>query len=291
MPRSDVALFLVPTLIWGSTWLAITFQLGTVAPEVSVAYRFALAAALLAAWCRMRGVALAFPLREHRWLALFGALFSGLNYLAVYWAERLVPSGLVAVVFSTVVFTSAIGMRVFFGEPVVPRVIAGGVLGVAGVALVFLPALEQHAIAQPALGIGLAFAASVSATLGSLVAVRNHRAGLAAAPATAWGMAYGALVAAIAATLGGARWTFEATPSYVLSLLYLAVLGSVVAFTAYLELLKRAGAARASFVGVSTPVIALVLSSLFEDYRFTPAGVAGVTLAVAGNVLALRAKR
>jgi len=292
VPRSDLALFLIPTAIWGSTWLAITFQLGTVAPEVSVAYRFALAGAILAIWCRLRGLSLRLPRREHAWLAAFGAFMCGLNYVTIYWAERYVASGLVAVVFSTIVFTSAIGMRICFDEPLSARLLAAAFLGVVGVALLFLPAPGQIAEGgQVAIGIGLALAGTILATLGNLVAVRNHRVRLPTLPATAWGMAYGAVSAAGAAMATGARWTFEATPGYVLSLLYLAVFGSVLAFATYLELLRRVGAARSSFVGVATPVIALVLSSLFEGYRWTVLGVLGVSLAVLGNVLALRAKR
>ena len=103
-------LFLVPTLIWGSTWLAITFQLGSVAPEVSVCYRFALAAAVLAAWCRHRPLA-AFPARDHAYLAGLGVLMMGFNYIWIYRAEQLITSGLVAVLFSTLVFMSPVAMR------------------------------------------------------------------------------------------------------------------------------------------------------------------------------------
>src|SRR5437868_9365510 len=90
-------LFLTATLIWGSTWLAIKYQLGAVAPEISVAYRFAAAGALLIVWCFATRRSLRFTRREHLFLALQGALFFGLNYAAIYIAEQYVTSGLVAV--------------------------------------------------------------------------------------------------------------------------------------------------------------------------------------------------
>ena len=286
---SNPALFLTATLIWGSTWLGITFQLGVVPPEVSVAYRFALAAALLAAWCAWRGVPLRFSRRDHAFLAGTGATLFGFNYVTVYWAERFVPSGLVAVVFSTIVFMSPVGMRLAFGTPMSARTLVAATLGVAGVALLFLPELDaaRHG-GSAALGIAFALVSTAIATAGNLFAVRNHQAGLPTFPATAWGMAYGALAAALSAAVTGAAWTFDPRPPYVLSLLYLAVFGSIAAFGAYLTLLKRVGAAPSSFVGVATPVVAMLLSTLFEGYRWTWVAVLGVALAIAGNVLALR---
>ncbi len=289
---SNSGLFAIATAIWGSTWLAITWQLGTVAPEISVAYRFTLASAILFVWCAVAGAPLRFPLREHRYLVAFGILFFGLNYVGIYWAERYVTSGLVAVVFSTIVFTSPIGMRIAFGTPLTARALFAAVLGVAGVALLFLPELAAaRQGGASALGIAFALGATLLATGGNLVAVRNHAAGLPVFPATAWGMAYGAFAAAIGATITGAAWSFDPRPGYVWSLLYLAVFGSVAAFGAYLTLLQRVGAGPASYVGVSTPVIALLLSTLVEGYRWTWWAGAGLALAIAGNWLALHPPR
>ena len=286
------ALFAICTAIWGSTWLAITWQLGVVAPEVSVVYRFALAGVLLGAWCAATDRSLRFPAGEHAKLAAWGAMNFGLNYVAVYLAEGHVSSGLVAVVFSTIVFMSAAGMRVFFSAPVTARMLASATLGVAGVALLFLPELRSaQAGGSAAFGIACALVATMLATGGNLVAVRNHRAGLSVLPATAWGMFYGAAAAAIVALAQGSAWSFDARLPYVLSLAYLAVFGSVVAFGAYLTLLARVGAGPASYVGVSTPVVAMALSTLFEGYRWTWPAVLGVALAAAGNLLALARPR
>lgn len=135
MPRSPAALFATSTLIWGSTWLAIKFQLGVVSPDVSVAYRFALAALLLGAWCASTGRSLRFGAHTHAFIALQGVLLFGLNYVAVYWAERYATSGLVAVLFSMVVFMIPIGARGLFGTPLTMRTLVAATLGVLGVAL------------------------------------------------------------------------------------------------------------------------------------------------------------
>ncbi len=134
-------LFLTATLIWGSTWLAITWQLGVVPPEVSVAYRFGLASLLLAGWCLASKRSLTFSGRDHAFLVAQGVLFYGLNYIGVYWAEHHVASGLVAVVFATIVFMNPIAMRLVYGTPLTARTILAATLGVGGVSMLFLPEL------------------------------------------------------------------------------------------------------------------------------------------------------
>ena len=285
-----VWLFVIASAIWGSTWLGIKYQLTDVAPEVSVAYRFALAAAMLAAWCLASGRSLRFSRNDHVYLAAVGVTLFGLNYIGIYWAERFVTSGLVAVLFSTIVFLNPIGMRVFFGAPLTARTFVAAAMGIAGVALLFLPELLQaRGGGAVAYGIVFGLGSTVIASGGNLIAQRNQRAGIPTLSGNAWGMAYGALVAVVMASVQGLAWTFDPRPGYVFSLVYLALFGSVVAFGAYLTLLKRIGATRAAYTAVATPVIALGLSTLVEGYRWTWVGGLGVALAITGNALALRA--
>ena len=290
--RSAPALFAISTAIWGSTWLAIKFQLGIVAPEWSVAMRFALAALLLAAWCALTRRSLRFDARAHPFLALQGVLLFGLNYVTVYWAEQYATSGLVAVLFSTIVFMNPIGARIVFGTPVARRTLVAGTLGVVGVALLFLPEL-MHARegGGAALGVVFGLVATAIASAGNLAAMRNHAAAIPVLTGNAWAMGYGALTAAIVASIVGAPWSFDWRAPYLVSLVYLAVFGSVVAFGAYLTLLARVGSAAASYVSVATPVVAMLLSTLFEGYRWTLVAVFGAVLAVAGNWLALAPAR
>jgi len=289
---SNVALFLIPTVIWSSTWLAITFQLGVVAPEVSVAYRFALAAILIAGGCLATGRSLRFAPRHHALFAAQGALFFGLNYIAIYRAEQYATSGLVAVLFSTIVIMSLVGTRLAFGTPITARATTGAALGVGGVALLFLPELiSAGGSGDTALGIAYTLGGTLVATGGNLVSMRMQRLHLPIVETTAIGMGYGALVAALVATLAGVTWTFDPRPAYIASLAYLAVFGSIVAFLTYLTLLKQIGAGPASYIGVTTPVVAMLFSTVLEGYRWTLPGMVGVALAMAGNVLVLRAPR
>lgn len=281
-----IALFSIATLIWGSTWLAITFQLGVVPPEVSVVYRFALASLMLAAWCLATGRSLRFSATQHAWFVAQGALLFGLNYLCVYWAEQHIASGLVAVLFSLIVFLNLVGVRVFFAIPFNRRTVLGAALGVTGVTLLFwreLAGVQTHALR----GILFGLAATVLASGGNLLAVRNQRHRVPMLPGVAWGMAYGTLTIAVVAAVNGIAWNFDPRPAYVVSLLYLAAFGSVIAFAAYLTLLGKIGAARAGYVGVAVPVIALLLSTVFENYQWTLAAFVGAALCLAGNVLVL----
>jgi drug/metabolite transporter (DMT)-like permease len=284
------ALFAVATLIWGSTWLAITFQLGAVAPEASVAYRFAVAALLLATWCFTTGRSLRFPLSQHAWFMAQGLLLFGLNYLCVYEAERWIASGLVAVLFSLIVFLNLLGVRIFFATPINRRTLVGAMLGVTGVTLLFWRELGSSN-GEALRGIAFAAGSTVFASGGNLIAVRNQRRGVALLPGVAWGMAYGALAIAIVAEANGTAWTFDTHLRYVASLLYLAAFGSVIAFSAYLTLLGQIGAARAGYVGVAVPVVALLLSTLFEHYVWTLPSLAGAVLCAVGNVLVLMPRR
>ena len=290
--NSPAALFAIAALIWGSTWLAITFQLGVVEPEVSVVYRFALAAAILFVWCGARGQRLRFQPRTHAWLALQGSTLFGLNYVGVYLAERYVASGLVAVAFSTLVFVVPIGARLAFGTPVQGRVAVGAMIGVVGIASMFLPELRVAARGgTAALGIAFALGSTVIAAIGNLVTVRLQRDKVPTLSGTAWGMGYGALTAAALAWTGGSPWTFDWSFAYVASLVYLSVFGSIIAFGTYFKLIEHVGANRASFTAVAIPVVAMALSTVFEGYRWTTTAALGAALAFAGNYLALTAKR
>jgi len=286
---SNAGLFAVASLVWGSTWLAITFQLGSVAPEVSVAYRFGLAALVLSLWCATTGRSLRFTRAEHLGIAAQGTLMFGLNYVGVYQAEAYVASGLVAVLFSTIVFMNLVASRLLFRTPLTARMLVGAACGVGGVALLFLPELAAaRQGGAAALGIAYGLGATLLACVANMLAVANQKRGIPVFAGTAWGMAYGAATAAAVALLRGVPWSFEPSFPYAASLVYLALFGSVVAFGAYLTLVQRIGAGPASYTGIATPVVALALSTLFEGYRWTWVAGAGVALAVVGNVLVLK---
>ena len=286
---NNLGLYLTAVLIWGSTWLAITFQLGRVPPEISVVYRFALAGIILLAWSVARRLRLAYSWREHAAMAGQGALLFGLNYVCVYRAEGLIASGLVAVIFSLIVFFNIFGARLFFGTPLKPTTLAGAAFGVAGVVLIFLPEISRtSATGREALGFGYALVGVISASLGNLLAARNQRKGLPVVQLNTFGMLYGAALVAIFALADGQPVVFEHTVPYLLSLVYLAVFGSILAFGAYLTLLGRIGAERAGYTGAAIPIVALLMSTCFEGLHWHPATALGILLCLAGNFLVLR---
>jgi drug/metabolite transporter (DMT)-like permease len=289
---SNLGLYLVAVIIWGSTWLAITFQFGKVPPEVSVAYRFALASAILVLWSAAHRLRLKFSWREHRWMALQGALLFGLNYVCVYLAEEQISSGLVAVTFSLIVFLNIVGARAFFGTPVKPATLLGAAFGVGGVVLVFLPEIgHSTATGRPVLGLAYAVSATISASFGNLVAARNQRNGLPVVQLNTFGMMYGSLFVAAYALAAGRPFVFDSSINYLLSLGYLALFGSVLAFGAYLTLVGRIGADRAGYTGAAIPIVAVLLSTAFEGLRWHVYTVLGIALCVAGNILVLRRRK
>src|SRR5688572_13770974 len=288
---SNLQLFVACVAIWGTTWLAITFQLGRVAPDVSVFYRFLLASLLVFAYCAWRKLPLRYSLRQHFWIALMGILMFGVSYVFVYYAEQHVVSGLVAVGYSASPLLGMLGMRAFFGTPMTRRVALGSVLGIVGIALVFWPELgSSQGPGSFSVGVTYTALAVLLSAFGSLVAHRNHEHHLPLWQSLAWGMLYGALFALAWAMAGGQALGFEPTALYVLSLVYLAVFGSVLAFASYLTLLKRIGAARSGYIGVMTPIVALVISAAFESFRWHALTWIGIAISVAGNVVILRGK-
>jgi drug/metabolite transporter (DMT)-like permease len=286
---TNFRLFAACVAIWGSTWLAITYQLGAVAAEASVAYRFLLASLLLFGYCAARGLPLRFSPRQHGWIALQGALMFSVSYVFVYYAEEHVISGIVAVGYSASPLLNLLLMRVMFGKAMSRRVALGGALGLAGIVLVFWPEFAKLGEGgDTRLGILFAAASVIISALGSMAAHRNQAAGLPIWQTMAWGMLYGSGITFAMALALGRPFGFLWTPAYVLSLAYLAVFGSILAFAGFLHLLGSVGAARAGYVGVMVPIVALVVSSVFEGYRWEVLALAGVAISVAGNVIILR---
>jgi drug/metabolite transporter (DMT)-like permease len=286
---NNLTIFAGCVAIWGTTWLAITYQLGTVAPEASVGYRFLIAALLLAAWCRLRGLSLRFRAAEHAALAALGLTMYSVSYIFVYHAERHVASGLVAIGYSASPLLAMLGLRLVFGHPLTVRMALGSLFGIAGIALVYWPEFGRLGESGDAvLGASFTAAAVLTSTAGGLVAHRNQERALHGWPTMAWSMGYGGLVALAVALALGRPLDFDASPGYVISLLYLALFGSVIAFAGFLTLLGRIGAARASYIGVMVPVVALLISTAFEGFAWHPLTAAGIAVSIAGNVLVLR---
>ncbi|MGI9220618.1 MAG: DMT family transporter [Woeseiaceae bacterium] len=285
---NNAFLYVVTVLIWGSTFFAIEFQLGTVAPEVSIVYRYATASLILFAWARFRGLKLRFKLRDHFWFAMLGVLLFSVNYVLAYRAQIYLTSALTAIAFSTLLWMNIINTRMFFGVRAEPRVLVGALLGIAGIVTLFLPQIRELSFSD-GIFIGSLFAlgGAFVASLGNMVSQAAQKRSLPVIQGNAWGMFYGTVVTAVIAVTGGQTFNFEWSAAYVGSLAYLAIFGSIFAFGAYLTLLGRIGAHRAGYSMVMFPVLALVLSILFEGLQIDRTLIIGTTLVLVGNVFVL----
>ncbi|MBH9553722.1 DMT family transporter [Inhella gelatinilytica] len=283
-------LFLAPTLIWASTWHVILYQLASpVPPLTSVGWRFALAAVLLGLWSRFQGHSLRIPRQHHALLVAAGIVQYGGNYWAVYEAERHIPSGLVAVLFALMVFGNALGAWWAFGQKSSRRFLLTALGGVAGVALVFWPEIALSTERpQAAWGLLIGLFAVGAACLGNVLTLTLTRRGVPLPPLLTWSMGYGALFLLSLSVLSGSGLPFDTRPAYWLSLIYLSVLGSAVAFVLYFQLAARQGPARAALMGVVIPVIALGVSAILEGWKPTPLAALGMLLCVSSVALAQR---
>ncbi|HEX2137372.1 MAG TPA: DMT family transporter [Microvirga sp.] len=289
LDRTDLALYAAVVFLWGTSWIALRAQLGVVAPEVSALWRFVLAAAVMWGWVAVARERLAYGLGDHlRFLAAGVCLFS-LNFTLFYYGGLTIPSGLLAVVFSLASVINVVMSALLLRQPVEPRVAAGGVLGAAGIGLLFWPQIAGAGFGPAAVGgLGLCIAGTMFFCLGNMVSTVTQRRGVPLVPAIAWAMTYGVGVLLVLSLVRGQAFIIEPTAVYIASVLYLALGASVLAFAAYLALLRRVGAARAGYSTVLFPIVALAISTAAEGYVWTPPAVAGVALALAGNVLVLR---
>ena len=285
----DIILFSIPTLIWGSTWLAITFQLGVVDPLVSVFYRFLLAAIILFVYCRLIKMNLKYSAKQHLFMALQGTFLFGINYWLVYMAEVHLKSGLVAVVFSTIIFLNIFNGLIFLKSKVRMNVLASALIGFVGIVLVFKDEILNFNFSNDkSFGLILAFLSVITASLGNITSAYNQRNKLPVVQTNAYGMLYGSLLMLILVFIIGTPLSFDVSFKYIGSLIYLAVFGSIIAFWSYLTLLGKIGADKAAYAMLVFPIIALLLSTMFEEYTWSLFALLGIALITMGNFLMLK---
>lgn len=279
--------------IWGSTWLAIHFQLGHVSPIWSLAYRFLMAASLLWCFCRLTQRSLKFTQREHNAMALQGLLMFSLNYVLYYFSAMYANTGILAVVFATIILMNIFNSRLFFKTKIdLPLCCAAGI-GLLGLVQVFWSEFHQLYLNDGdlhrfSLGILLAILATYVASLGNMVsAYMLRKLHLPMIESNTVGMAYGALYLVAFAILLGISPKFDPSWLYTGSLIYLGVFGSVIAFGMYFSLLNQIGPERVAYVFVLTPIIALIFSTFFEGFQWSIGTVIGLFFVLLGNVLVL----
>jgi LPXTG-motif cell wall-anchored protein len=292
MKLSNAILFLIPSVIWGSTWFAIKFQIGETDPLYSVAYRFILAGAVLYLYSKFMKLNMKFSPRNHAFMALQGACLFGINYWLVYMAEEHLTSGLVAVIFSGLIFTNVFLNAIFLKAPVKRNVLIGGLVGIVGVVLIFKDELTVFDFSdQNFLAFLMAIGSVTLASTGNILSAYNQKQKIPVIQSNAYGMLYGAAIVSAIALLSGKAPIIDINFSYLTSLLYLSVFGSVIAFTTYLNLLGKVGPDKAGYISLVMPVIALFISTLLEGYHWTPYGIVGLLLILSGIFLALKRKR
>lgn len=288
----NLALYLLTVLIWGTTWIALKLQLGVVPIPVSIVYRFALAALILFAILLISRRLQPMNRRGHLICLAQGVCLFCVNFMCFLTASQWVPTGLIAVVFSTASLWNALNARVFFGQPIARNVLGGGLLGLGGLALLFWPELSSHpASAQTLLGLGLALFGTLCFSAGNLLSSLQQKAGLRPMTTNAWGMFYGAAMLAVYCLVRDIPFAMEWNTRYVGALLYLVIPGSVIGFTAYLTLVGRMGPERAAYCTVLFPLVALNISAVLEGYVWTPPALVGLLLVMAGNVMVFRKPR
>lgn len=284
----NLILYSICTLIWGSTWLVITFQVDSASPLTSVFWRFSLATVLLLGFCFFKKQNLRYSPKEHLLFSTQGIFMFSINYMLTYIAETMISSGLVALSFTSLVYFNMFGMRLFFKKPIGKNVVWGSLLGGLGIVFIFLnEILHFDPNSKTVLGLFVGFLGTLAASSGNMIAQKSYQLRIPVVITNTYGMLYGSLFTLLIVLIKGDSLTIPLTPQFLGALFYLALFGSVIAFGAYLSLAGKIGAEKAAYTSVISPVIALTLSSFFENFHWTPYIVVGVLLCLAGNVLTL----
>lgn len=291
-PLADLGAIAVCTLAWGSTWYAITQQLGVVDPVASVVYRFVLAAALLFGWLLLRREPMTLTRAQHMEALGLGVSTFAINYIFVYWAEARVSSAVVAVLFASLAFVNLALFRVVFGDRARASAWVAALLGIAGIAILSWGEIAHASFDASAwYGLALVFVGVAGSAIGNVYARRGQEVGAPVAASTAWAMVYGVATLIVLGLVRGVEWNFDPRAPYLLSLLYLSVVGSVVAFLLYYGLARRRGYATASYISALTPPLAMLISAVFEDKHWSLYAYGGVVFVLAGQWLLLRSRK
>ena len=289
----NALLYFVVLLAWGSSWFAISFQLGDVAPQVSIVWRFLLASIILFIWCYFRGLKLSFPWRDHLSWLLLGFFLFCVNYICAYFGTFYLASGLVCLIFSTLTLFTVFNGFVFFKKPIRLPILIGAVVGIAGLSVIFsneISSADWSLESGVVKGFLWMLLATFFASIGMLLSGQFQARKMPLVQSNAFSMLYGSLILVSYITVSDVSFSFNTSYSYVISLVYLALIASVIGFGVYLKLVGNIGADKASYVNIFTPTIALLLSTLFENYEWSWVGLIGVLLIIIGNIIVLYAK-
>ena len=285
-------LYMMVVLIWGTTYYAIVLQLGEVPVLQSVFYRFVLAAVLMWMIVLLRKSRLRFGRDMHILFAIFGLLQFSLNYLVVYLATSYLVSGLVSVIFSLMVIFNTIFAWLFFREKPTVALVIGGAFGMLGLIALFYEDINGLSLDSMVIyGIALSLLSTLMASSGNTMMQLLKLRGMDVVTCNCWGMTYGTLYLLAAILMTGESWQFSFEVNYIVSLLYLSLAGTVIAFWAYMTLIHRIGAPRAAYIAVMFPLVAVLMSTLYEDMEWTVSKFLGVGFIIAGNLFIIQRKQ
>jgi drug/metabolite transporter (DMT)-like permease len=284
--------FILITLIWGSTWIVIKDQLGTVPPPWSITYRFMIAAAGMFAYARYLGAPLRIGRNGHLLAAAFGVPQFFLNFNFVYAAEHHITSGLVAMVFALLMVPNSAFAWFFLKHRVTRRFVIGSVIALTGVSLLFVQEMRgsEAGPRDVLIGIGLTVAGVLAASISNIMQASQLLRERPIASMIAWGMVYGVIANALFAFAVYGPPVVETRATYWIGLVYLGLFASALAFTIYFGIIRAIGPGKAAYSSVIVPLIAMALSTIFEGYVWSPLAIAGGALAMAGMLIALRAR-
>jgi drug/metabolite transporter (DMT)-like permease len=291
--RSVVIPFIIFTAIWGSTWIVIRSQLGTVPPQWSVTYRFVIAAVAMAAFATWRGDSLNIGRKGLLAAAFLGFTQFCVNFNAVYLAERHITSGVVATVFALLLIPASLMGWAWLDHRPTRRFAWGSLIAVAGIVLLFVHEMREHPAdsRQIAAGIGLTLFGMLGASIANVVQARPEMRRFPLFALLAWSMGAGALIDGLLALAMTGAPVFDPRPAYWLGVLYLALFASVLTFSLYYPVVRKIGPAKAAYSSVLVPIIAMGFSTGFENYRWTGLTVGGAVLALGGMAAAMRKER
>ena len=287
--NSTIFLFIATLLCWGPTWYVIKFQLGIVDPMVSVFYRFFLASIIILCFCKLKNFKIKFSLKEHFLIAVLGVLLFNINYVIFYLSTQYLISGFVALCFSSILFMNVINNIIFHRNLPNIMTILGGAIGTLGLIFIFYEEISNFTLSSTtSFGIFLGIIATYFASLGNLVSAYTSKIKLPVVPVTGYGMLYGSLSLFIYLLVKDTAFQFDLSLSYNLSLIYLSIFGSVFGFSLYLTLIKKIGSNDAAYVAIIMPLIALLVSTIFENLIWNLNLVIGATMIILGNILILK---
>lgn len=290
MSKKDLIYFATCSIVWGATWIIVKDQVNHIDPHWSVFLRFFIATIVLLIIIVVRREGFRLNLSSIPIIVTFGIFHFFINFNAVYVAATYLISGLVAILFALLFIPNAIFSYIFLGTRYTISFYLGSVIAIFGIALLFLDRMPSDLIMRHEfiLGIGFSLAGVLSCSIANVVQASEVAKKLPLIPLLFWSMLIGTFFNFIYSLLYSGIPDIDISINLVLGLSYLSVIGTVIAFYAYVELTRSIGAPKAAYTGVIIPIIAMLLSSLFEDFEWSFMAVIGSVIALFGMFFALR---